>query len=79
MNKTLSKILLETNELNVHRQNCLKTKQELKKAIVATHRKYKDITFRTDTLTYIKCLNELTKQQVIDERVHNPDLKENRV
>ena len=48
MSKTIlskPKMLQEAKELNIHRRNCLKTKQEPGKAVVETQRKYMDIIF----------------------------------
>ena len=76
MSKTLSKLLQEAMDLNLP-QNYMKRKQELEKAIVETQHKYKDITCRNDTRICTECLNELKKQQVIDERMHNQKLIDN--
>ena len=45
----------------------MKTKQELEKAIKDTIIKYKEIIFGVDSPISIKCLDELRKQQVINE------------
>ena len=45
----------------------MKKKQELQKVIVERKCKFEDI-FANDTRTCIECLNELKKQQMIDER-----------
>ena len=57
----------------------MKTKQELEKEIVEAQRNYKDIIFSNDTLSCTKYLNELKKQQIIDERVYNQNLIENAI
>ena len=67
----LSKLLEEAKELNMPRRNCMKAKQELQKAIAETQLKYKDIFFGNDASIYTQCLNQLKKQQIIDERMHN--------
>ena len=69
MSKTT--LLQKAKELNMSRRNCMKTKQELEKAIKDTIIKYKDIIFSTDSPIFIKCLDELRKQQVIDEKVYD--------
>ena len=44
-------ILLEpAKKLNIPRQNCMKTKEELKEAMKDTITKYKEIIFGSDTL-----------------------------
>ena len=55
----------------------MKTKQEFEKAIADTQQKYKDIILGNDTPVCAECLNELKKQQVIDEKVHDQNLIEN--
>ena len=57
----------------------MKTKQELEKEIVEAQRNYKDIIFSNDTLSCTEYLNELKKQQIIDERVYNQNLIENAI
>ena len=59
--KTLPKLLQEAKELNIPYRNCMKTKQELEKAIIETQRTYKYIIFGNDTPTCAECLNELQK------------------
>ena len=57
MNKTL---LLELEKkFNIPRRNCMKTKEELKKAIKDTITKYKEIIFGLDSPVCMACLNEL--------------------
>ena len=63
MNKTL---LLELEKkLNLPRPNCMKTKEQLKKAIKDTITKYKDIIFGLDSPVCMVYLNELRNQQVM--------------
>ena len=45
----------------------MKTKEELKEAIKDTIKGYKDIIFDSDTPACMACLNELRKQQIIDQ------------
>ena len=66
MSKTT--LLQEGKELNIPRRNCVKTKQELEKAIKDTIIRYKEIVFGADSPICIKCLDELRKQQVINEK-----------
>ena len=47
----------------------MKTKQELKKAIKDTIIKYKEIIFGADSPIYMKCLDELRKQQVSSKEI----------
>ena len=49
----------------------MKAKQELEKAIKDTIIKYKEIIFGVDSPICIKCLDELRKQQVINEKVYH--------
>ena len=49
----------------------MKKKQELEKAIKDTISKYKEIIFGVDSPICKKCLDELEKQQVIDEKVYD--------
>lgn len=55
----------------------MKTRQDLEKAIVETQHKYNDIIFENDSRICEGSLNELPKQQVINEKVHNQKLVEN--
>ena len=50
------------------------TKQELGKGIKETIIKCKEIIFGIDSLLCIKCLDELRKQQVIDEKAYDQKL-----
>ena len=50
-------------------QNCMKTREELEEAIKYTIRRYKEIIFGSDTPACMACLDELRKQQVIDQKV----------
>ena len=74
------KLLERAKDLNTPRRNCMKTtKQELGKAIKKTIIKYKEIIFGIDSLLCIKCLDELRKQQVIDEKVYDQKLMDDTV
>ena len=67
MNKTL---LLElSKQLNIPCRNCIKTKEELEEAIKDTITGYKKIIFGSNTPVCMVCLDELQKQQVIDQKI----------
>ena len=54
--------LLElAKKFNIPRRNCLKTKEELEEAIKDTIKRYKEITFGSDTPVYVVSLDELRK------------------
>ena len=63
-------------ELNISRRNCMKTKEELEKAIKDTITKYKEIIFLLDNPVCKACLNELRRQQVIDKKVYDQKLRD---
>ena len=63
-------------KLNIPRRNCMKTKEELEEAIKDTIRGYKEIIFGSDTPACIACLDELRKQQAIDQHVYDQKLME---
>ena len=65
MNKT--SLLELAKKLNIPRQNCMKTKEELEEAIKNTIKEYKEIIFGADTPVCMACLDELRKQQGIDQ------------
>ena len=46
----------------------MKTKEELEEAIKNTITGYKDIIFGSDTPVCMACLDELRKQQIIDQK-----------
>ena len=74
MNKTsLSKL---AKNLNIPRRNCMKTIEELEEAIKDTITRYKEIIFISDTPAFIACLDELRKQQIIDQYVFDQKLME---
>ena len=68
MNKT--SLLKLPKKLNIPRQNCMKTKEELDKAIKDTLKGYKEIIFGSDTPICMVCLDELRKKQIIDQYVY---------
>ena len=49
----------------------MKTKGELEEAIKDTIKRYKEIIFGSDTPACIACLDELRKQQAIDQHVYD--------
>ena len=77
MSKTT--LLEKEKELNIPLRNCMKTKQELEKVIKDTIIKYKEITFGARSPICIKCLDELRKQQVINEKVYDQKLMDDAV
>ena len=74
MNKT--SLLELAKKLNIPRRNCMKTKEELEEAIKNTIKGYNEINFGLDTPTSMVCLEELWKQQVIDQKVYDQKLME---
>ena len=72
MNKT--SLLELAKKLNILRRNCMKTKEELEEAIKDTITGYKKIIFGSDTPACIACLDELQKQQVIDQKIYDQKL-----
>ena len=54
----------------------MKTKEELKEAIKDTIKRYLEIIFGLDTPACVVCLNELRKQQIIDQKVYDQKLME---
>ena len=77
MNK--KKLLDEAKELHISRGNCMKTRQELEKSIVERQKKYKNIIFGNGSRICKGCLNELWKQQVVDEKLDDQKLSENAI
>ena len=74
MNKT--SLLELAKKLNIPRRNCMKTKEELEEAIKDIIKRYKEIIFGSDTPTRVACLDELRKQQIIDQKVYDQKLME---
>ena len=66
MNKT--SLLELAKKLNTPRRNCMKTKEELEEAIKDIITGYKEILFGSDTPACMACLDELRKQQIIDQK-----------
>ena len=68
MNKT--SLLELAKKLNIPRRNFMKTKEELEEAIKDTIKGYKEIIFGSDTPVCMACLDEIRKQQIIDQHVY---------
>ena len=66
-------------KFNINRRNCMKTKEELEKAIKDTITKYKEIIFGPDSPVCMVCLDELRNQQVIDEKVYDQKLMDDMI
>ena len=49
----------------------MKTKEELEEAIKDNIKGYKEIIFGSDTPVCVVCLDELRKQQIIDQKVYD--------
>ena len=65
--------------MNIPRQNCIKTKEELEEAIKDTIKGYKEIIFGSDTPACMACLDELRKQQIIDQHVYDQKLMDDTI
>ena len=74
MNKTSLLGLAKT--LSIPRRNCMKTKEELEEVIKDTITRYKEIIFVSDTPACMAYLDELRKQQVIDQKMYDQKLME---
>ena len=72
MNKT--SMLELSKKLNIPRRNCMKTKEELEEAIKDTIKGYKVIVSGLDTPACLACLDEVWKQQIIDQHVFDQRL-----
>ena len=74
MNKTSP--LEHAKKLNIPRQNCIRTKEELDEAIQDTTTMYKEIIFSSGNPTCMARLDELRKQQAIHQKVYDQKLIE---
>ena len=72
MNKT--SLLELAKKLNILPRNCMKTKEELEEAIKGTIARNKEIIFGSDTPSYMACLDELRKQQIIVQKIYDQRL-----
>ena len=62
--------LLEfAKKLNIPHRNCMKRKEELEETIKDTMKGYKEIIFGSDTPVCLAYLDEIQKQQIIDQHV----------
>ena len=77
MNKT--SMLELARKLNIPRGNCMKTKEELEETIKDTITGYKEIIFGSDIPACVTCLDELRKQQVIDQKIYDQKLMDDTV
>ena len=77
MNKT--SLLELAKKLSIPRRNCMKTKEELEEAIKDTIKVYKEIIFGSDTPVCMACLDELRKQQAIDQHVYDQKLMDDTI
>ena len=77
MNKT--SLLELAQKLNTTRRNCMKTKEELEEAISDIIIGYKQIIFGSDTPACMACLDELRKQQIIDQHVYAQKLMDDTI
>ena len=67
--------LLELAEkLNIPHQNGMRTREELEEAIKEIITRYKEIMFGLDTPACMVCLDDLQKQQIIDQKICNQKL-----
>ena len=69
MNKT--SLLELAKRLNIPCRNCMKTKEEFEEAIKDTIKEYKEIIFGSDNPVCLAYLDELQKQQIIDQHVYD--------
>ena len=63
-------------KLNIPRRNCMKTKEELEEDIKDHISRYKEIIFGSDTPVFMAYLEELQKQQMIDQKVYDQKVME---
>ena len=57
----------------------MKTKEELEEAIKGNITGFKEIIFGSDTSTCMACLDELWKQQIIDQKIYDQRLMDDTV
>ena len=72
-------VLELAKKLNIPRRNCIKTKEELEEAIKDTIKEYKQIIFGSDSPVSMACLNELRKQQTINQYVYDQKLMDDMI
>ena len=71
--------LEHANKSNIPRQNCMKTKEKLEEAIKDIISVYEDIVFGSDTPACMACIDELQRQQIIDQHVYGQKLMEDTI
>ena len=69
-------LLEPTKKLNIPRRNCMKTKEDLEEVMKDTIKGYKEIIFGSITPVCMACLDELRKQQAIDQHMYDQRLME---
>ena len=72
-------VLELAKKLNIPRRNCVKTREELEEAIKYTIKGYKEIIFGSDTPVCMAYLDELRKQQSIDQNVYDQTLMDDTI
>ena len=72
-------MLKKAKELNIPRRNFMKTKYDLEKAIKDTIINCKEIIFDVDSPIFIKYLDELEMQKVLNEKKHEKKLMDDAV
>ena len=77
MNKTSQLELAK--KLNIPRRNCMKTNEELEEAVKDTIKVYKEIIFGSNSPFCKACLNELRKQQIIDQYAYDQKLMDDTI
>ena len=72
--------LLElAKKFHIPRRNCMKTREEVEEEIQGTIARYKETIFGSDIPASMACLDELRKQQIIDQKVYDRRLMEDTV
>ena len=72
MNK--ASLLKLAKKMNIPRRNCMRTKEELEEVIKDTINGYKEIILGSDNPVCMACLDELRRQQIIDQHVYDQRL-----
>ena len=63
-------------KLKTPRRNCMKTKEELEEVIKDAIKKFKEIVFGSDNPACMLCLEQLRKQNIIDQKIYDQKLIE---
>ena len=77
MNKT--SLLELAKKFNIPRRNCMKTKEELEEAVKDTIKGQKEIIFGSGTPVCMAYMDELRKQQAIDQHAHDQRLMDDTI